>query len=270
MGKFSVTFHPIFLLLSFILIYFGWFEQFLIYFIVLCLHEFAHYIVAKRLGYALNKVVFMPYGVGLGGVNQAINPKHEILIAVAGPLFNLILAVICVAGWWLVPVSYAYTELFVFSNLTLCFFNLLPVFPLDGGRVLIGLFLNKINRVKAYKIMKVFGFVFSGLFAFLFFLSVFYKINLTFFFVSVFLFSSCFGNDVNIYFERAHIQNFNKLLTSPMQAKVIVINKNTPLYKILKHINSSNYTLFCVLDNSKIIKVITESEMLKIIENNKY
>ncbi len=270
MGKLSIKFHPLFIILSFVLIYFGWFEEFLIYFSVLCLHEFAHYFVAKRLGYVLNKVIFMPYGVGLGGKNQTILPKHEIVIACAGPVLNLVLAVVCICFWWVVPISYAYTQFFVISNLTLGFFNLLPVFPLDGGRVVVCLLSEKLKRIKAYKIMKVSGFIFSAIFAVMFFISVFSKVNLTFFFISFFLFSSCFGNDANIYFERTHVQNFKKKISKPMLVKTYVVSSNTPVYKMLKYINSGNYTLFYLLEGNKLKKVLTETEVLSVLDvNNK-
>lgn len=270
MGKFTIKLSPLFIIVAFVLIYFGWLEQFVIYFIVLVLHEYAHYFVAKKLGYVLNKVVFMPYGAGLGGNNQIINPKHEILIALAGPLLNLILCVVCVSLWWLFPLTYSYTELFVFSNLALAIFNLIPVFPLDGGRVLVCVFLNKLKRVLAYKIMKITGFIFSFIFGVLFVVSVFYGINLTFFFICVFLFTSCFGNDANIYYERTYVENFSKKVSKPMLVKSYVINKNTPIYKMIKHINSSNFTLFYLIDdNNKIIKVVTESEILNKINGIK-
>ena len=103
MGKLKITIHPLFIVFSFILIYFGLINQFFIYLLVLCIHEYSHYFVAKRCGYVLNKMVFMPYGAGIGGESQIINPKHEILIAIAGPLVNLICVVVCVALWWIFP-----------------------------------------------------------------------------------------------------------------------------------------------------------------------
>lgn len=268
MGKLTISFHPLFIIVSFVLVYFGWFEEFLIYLLVLCLHEFSHYFVAKRFGYVLNKVVFMPYGAGLGGKNQIILPKHEIIIALAGPVLNLILVLLTVCLWWAFPLTYAYTLTFVYSNLSLGIFNLLPVFPLDGGRVVVGLFSNKIKRIKAYKLMKITGVVFSVLFMMLFIFSVFIKVNLTYFFVSTFLFSSCFGNDFNIYFERSSVQNLNKKITEPVEIKSVVFNSNTPIYKLLKYINSSHYTMFYLMENNKIKKILTEVDVLKLVEKN--
>lgn len=210
----------------------------------------------------------MPYGAGLGGKTQIILPKHEVIIALAGPILNLILVLITVCFWWIFPITYSCTLTFVYSNLSLGIFNLLPVFPLDGGRVIVGLLSNKTKRTKIYKVMKITGVVFSVIFVVLFVLSVFIKVNLTFFFVSVFLFSSCFGNDSNIYFERTHIQNFSKKITDPIEVKSVVFDLNTPLYKLVKHINTANYTMFYLLENNKIKKVFTENDILKLIEKN--
>lgn len=269
MEKIKFEFHPLFIIIAFFIVYFGWAYQFLIYFIVLCLHEFAHYFVAKRLGYVLNKMVFMPYGVGLGGKNQIINSHHEIMIAMAGPVFNIILVLLTIVIWWLFPVSYVYTDIFVFANLTLGIFNLLPLFPLDGGRVLVCLLNKKININKVYLIMKIMGIIGSAIFALLFILSVFSKVNLTFFFISLFLFSSCFGNDANVYFERTYVVNLSKNVSNPVPVKHYIINKNTPLYKLVKYIKSGDYTIFYLMDNNKIVKVITEQELIKILEKNK-
>lgn len=269
MEKLTIKIHPLFILLSFVLIYFGWFYDFLIYFLVLFLHEYAHHFVAIILGYMLNNVVFMPYGAGLSGKNQSILPKHEILISVAGPLFNIILVVISLCLWWMFPISFYYTETFVISNLCLAVFNLLPVFPLDGGRVLVGLLSNKINPLKVYKLMKIFGCIFSLIFAGLFFISVFTKVNLTLFFISIFLFTSCFGNDVNVYFARANINNLKKEINKPMVVKSYVVSSTMPLYKMLKFIVPGQYSLFYLFEDNKLKKVLTETDVLNLLEVKK-
>lgn len=270
MGKLTIKFHPLFIVFAFILVYFGWINQFLIYMLTLCLHEYAHYFVAKKCGYKLNKIVFMPYGAGLGGNSQIINPKHEILIAIAGPLVNLICVIICVAVWWIIPETYCYTETFVFSSLALGVFNLIPVFPLDGGRVAICYFIKKMDKLKVYKIMKIVCFTFSVIFLVLFIVSVFYAINLTYMFTSAFLFFSCFGTDENVYFERTIMAASNKVITTPVELKTFVVNKTVPLYKLVKYIGGNHYTQFYVMDNNnKVIKVLSEAEVIKILNNQK-
>ena len=270
MGKLSIKIHPLTIVFAFILIYFGWLNQFLIYMLTLCLHEYAHYFVAKKCGYRLNKVVFMPYGAGIGGKSQIINSKHEIIIALAGPIINLICVVLCVSVWWLFPVSYSYTETFVFSSLALGAFNLIPVFPLDGGRVAICYLSNKFNKIKVYKLMKIVCVFFSLLFLVLFIVSVFYSINLTFMFNSAFLFFSCFGTDENIYFERTISSSGTKQILNPVEIKSYIVNKSVPFYKLVKYIGGNHYSKFYVVDNNnKILKVITETEVIKILNNQK-
>jgi hypothetical protein len=116
--------------------------------------------------------------------------------------------------------------------------------------------------------MKITGIIFSVLFLILFVFSVFIKLNLTYFFVSTFLFFSCFGNDFNVYFERTSVQNLNKKISEPVEIKSVVFNADTPIYKLLKHINSSHYTMFYLMENNKIKKILTEVDVLKLIEKN--
>lgn len=269
MGKLGIKFHPLFIVFAFILVYFGWSGQFCVYMLTLCIHEYAHYFVAKKCGYKLNKVVFMPYGAGIGGNSQIINPTHEILIAVAGPIVNFVCVIVCVALWWIFPQTYFYTFDFVFSSFALGAFNLIPVFPLDGGRVAICYFIKKTNKLMVYKIMKAVGFLFSFLFFILFFISVFFSINLTYMFTSVFLFLSCFGTEENVYFERVVLSSKTRQISHPVELKTFVVNKSVPLYKLVKHIGGNFYTQFYVMENNKVIKVLTESEVIKILNNQK-
>ncbi len=271
MARLKISFNPLFLIFAFILIYFGWLAQFLIYIFVLLLHEMAHYIVAKMYGYKLNKIIFMPYGAGLSGESNIFKPSHEVLIALAGPLLNMFLALICIALWWLVPIVYAYTETFVMANLVLGIFNLLPIFPLDGGRVLVALFSTQTSKVKIYKVMRIIGLVFSAFFAILFVLSVFYKINLTLIFISIFLFISSFDNVKDVYFERTNLLNFSKNVDrqKALEMKTYAVSYKMPLLKLVKYIRGNNLTQFVVLDDDgKVIKTLNEFDIKKFLKLN--
>ena len=143
----------------------GYFYDCVIYFTTIVLHELAHAEVSVRLGYTLDRFVLMPYGAALKGNFEGVRPKDEILIAIAGPLFNAAIAVICTALWWLMPVAYAFTDRLVAANIFTAIFNLLPVFPLDGGRIALAAISVKVPRQKAYKWVKIFGFIAAPLFA---------------------------------------------------------------------------------------------------------
>ena len=128
---------PLLIVMIAALIACGYVFDCIIYFSTIVLHELAHAEVSLRLGYSLDRFALMPYGASLKGEFEGVRAKDEILIAVAGPLFNVVVAVICTALWWLVPTSYAFTDRLVAANVFTALFNLLPIFPLDGGRALL-------------------------------------------------------------------------------------------------------------------------------------
>jgi Zn-dependent protease/CBS domain-containing protein len=104
------------------------------------LHELAHSLVALRFRIPVRGITLFV----LGGVSQlahdAPSPRAEFLIALAGPLASLAIAGLAAAGFWLL---HGQSELIAticfwlaYVNLPLGLFNLLPGFPLDGGRLL--------------------------------------------------------------------------------------------------------------------------------------
>ncbi len=109
------------------------------YSIAVLLHELAHYAVAARLFYRCKEIRLGIFGAVLYGDFADVQGSDRIKIALAGPLANLGLCLLCLALWWSWPDSYYYTEVFFTANLTMACVNLLPCYPLDGGRVLTGL-----------------------------------------------------------------------------------------------------------------------------------
>jgi stage IV sporulation protein FB len=99
-------------------------------------HECAHAFASAKLGYKLNKIILMPFGAIIDGDLKGISFRDEIYVAMCGPLCNLITAGFFVALWWLVPTMYAFTDTACYSSLTIALVNLLPAYPLDGGRIL--------------------------------------------------------------------------------------------------------------------------------------
>ena len=104
------------------------------------LHEFGHSIVAMRYGYEIESITLWLLG-GLASFTEFPEDwKHEFWIAIAGPVVSVGVGAVCYVVFALAPVG-SDAVLFVFSylallNVVLAGFNMLPAFPMDGGRVL--------------------------------------------------------------------------------------------------------------------------------------
>ncbi len=109
------------------------------------LHELGHSWVAIRKGCHVREIMLLPIG-GVAKMDSIPSrPKDEFLVAAAGPLTSLILAVLF--GW-------LGQSVFLFIslrnvNLMLCLFNLLPSFPMDGGRIFRAAMTPRLGRLKA-------------------------------------------------------------------------------------------------------------------------
>jgi Zn-dependent protease len=117
-------------------------------FISVALHELGHSWVAIRKGCRVHEIMLLPIG-GVAKMEQIPSrPMDEFLMAAAGPLTSFLLAVIC----WLAAVLGILSILFIHLaaiNLMLCLFNLLPSFPMDGGRIFRAFMSPRIGRLKA-------------------------------------------------------------------------------------------------------------------------
>ena len=120
MNKLVFKFHWSFLLLGFLMILCGKGTLLFCYIVTCVLHEIGHSIVGKMLGYKLNIISLIPYGASLSGNAVPFKPKDEILIALAGPLVNILIVLVIVFLWWFFPSCYGFTQDFFFIK---CFNN---------------------------------------------------------------------------------------------------------------------------------------------------
>ena len=257
MPKHKVKISPSFLLLFFWFVFFKDIFSFLIFITVVLSHEYGHFIVAKKLGYKLKAFVLAPYGAKLSYEERFFDSKDEILIALAGPLMNIFLSVFLISFWWITPNIYSFTIDFVRQSLLLGLFNLLPCYPLDGGRVFIGILSQNIERKRAVKIIYILNYCFSFLLFLCFIISCFINFNPTFCLCSVFLLLGVFDSKYEskyqaMLFMNKEIKNFSKPL-------IFVINDNVTIKQLLKHIEINKFTIFIVnLANGK-TKVLSEN-----------
>ena len=112
-------------------------------FLSVLLHEIGHALVSTRFGIRTIEIVVFPIG-GIARLERQPKPKEEFWIALAGPMVNLAIAMALFVyigntrgvGAILQPTEDNLTERIAYGNLALAVFNMLPAFPMDGGRVL--------------------------------------------------------------------------------------------------------------------------------------
>ena len=142
-------------------------KQLKVYLIVLFfafLHELAHLVVGIILGFRPSQIEIMPFGF-----NLRLLPKIEdcetkikksnlvelkyIYVAIAGPLFNLIISTIF--SYISLKVNSEIVDLITYSNLLIFIFNLIPIYPLDGGRIIYSVLEINKGSIIAEKYMEI-------------------------------------------------------------------------------------------------------------------
>jgi Zn-dependent protease len=126
------------------------------------LHELGHALTAARFGVRTRSITLLPIG-GIAAVEKMPeNPRLEIVIALAGPAVNLVIALLLwlylEASGGLVPweelglVTGAFWQRLMLVNVLLAGFNLLPAFPMDGGRVFRATLALSMDRLRATRV----------------------------------------------------------------------------------------------------------------------
>ena len=168
-------------------------NQILLYAILMLfafIHEIGHLLAGLILKLKPNLIRITPFGLsitfeGYGEkVHNNIN-KKRLLIALAGPLTNIILVIIfmLIPDWNFIVSK----EILVYSNLLIAMFNLMPIYPLDGGRILENVLKYKMNNIKSVEITNKVSNLLAIIITILASIFVFYIKNIAVFFVILYL-----------------------------------------------------------------------------------
>lgn len=205
----KIYFHPIFLITLFIFISIGYF-RFISYFMLLIIvHELGHIFISLIFKWNIDKIIILPFG-GLTKYNEIINRPliEEFLIAVAGIIFQTI--------FFLLVKDYISYKYFNIINYFIIIFNLIPIYPLDGSKIL-NIFFNKITSYKNSLLLTV---IISYIFIIVLSL-LFFKVNKIVTFILIFLLLEA----NKLYKERKEL--FNKFLLERYLKEFKFKNKKT-------------------------------------------
>lgn len=141
-------------------------------FVIVVMHEYGHALACKSVGGLAQRIVLWPLG-GVAFVRPPQRPGAVLWSIVAGPLVNVILVPVTVmvyvlaAGGLAVSNNPSNLEMFLFSlmlmNAGLLLFNMLPIYPLDGGQMLMSILWFFTGRAIALQVVGIIGLIGAGL-----------------------------------------------------------------------------------------------------------
>lgn len=177
------------------------------------LHEIGHLLAGLLLGMRPEKMEIMPYGVSISFklIPKDYNKKiicgnqlelKKILVALAGPITNFIIMLIV----FQININIFSGLMILYSNLLLIIFNLLPIYPLDGGRVIKGILHIFLGKMKAEKYCNHISFVTLIIITFISSIAVYQAENIAIFLIILILWAIFIRED-RIYEKRKKIYN---------------------------------------------------------------
>ena len=141
--------------------------EYLALFLIVLMHEFGHALACRQVGGTANRIMLWPLG-GVAYVDPPQRPGATLWSIAAGPLVNVALMPILYAalmmgrtlGWQhSLPDAYVFVRAILAIDIGLLVFNILPIYPLDGGQILRSLLWFPLGRARSLMVATVLGFV---------------------------------------------------------------------------------------------------------------
>lgn len=213
--------HPLFYVIAFICFITGFLKNFIIFTSIIIIHELGHTIAAIILKWKIDKMIILPFG-GITIFKEHIDKPliEEFLIAIAGPIAQLIY-------FWIFKENIQFTN----YNIAILLFNLLPIYPLDGSRIINIIF----NKFISFKFSHILSIILSYISVIVILIFCIKDFNILFLFIILFIVLEIFKETTK------HKYYFNKFLLERYLynynfKKIKNINKLTQMKKQTKHL----------------------------------
>ncbi|MDI6719197.1 MAG: CBS domain-containing protein [Methanomicrobiales archaeon] len=236
-------------------------------FVGVLIHELAHSLLAKKRGVKINSITLLILG-GVSSIEEEVpNPRIELPMALAGPLTSLALGLVSIAVMYLgdafipdPPLAGVWVFLWGYLgllNVVLFGFNILPAFPMDGGRVLRAWLAQRMTLPRATRIAANIGKAFAvlfGIFGFIIF-------NPILIIIAFFIYIAASQ-------ESAQLQ-YNVLLKDVrvgdvMSGPVMTVSPETPLTELVNRMYSTKHLGFPVVQNGSLVGMVTLDDVHRV------
>lgn len=265
----SINVHITFFLLLFLFLSMGFKWLFLIVaiFCFVTLHELSHSIVAKKFGIQVREITLLPIGGVASMTKMPDKPYQEFLISLAGPLFNIaVVIVFFLPLYYLLGPEVLFHHLSVktfpltiahiyWINLILALFNLIPAFPMDGGRILRAILAQKMGYQKATKIAVNFGHVFALLFGYIGLIHGYIILII----IAVFVYMAASSEELQVDI-RETLKKFT--IKDILPSQFLTLDENATLAKVLELIFHSHQEDFPVVESGRMVGFVTRHDII--------
>lgn len=239
----------------------------LLLFAIVVLHELGHALAARRYGIKTKDITLLPIGGVARLERMPEDPKQELVVAIAGPAVNVALAILLMAVMF---VGVGLGEVFKFdiltgdllvrlfwTNIFLAGFNMLPAFPMDGGRVLRAFLAMRMNRVKATMIAASIGQFMAMLFGLA---GLFWQFNPILILVALFVW---LGAEAEAQQVRTMSVLRGVSVGKVMATEFRTVSSHERLGDVAKELVSGFQTEFPVLEDDRVIGFIGVQDVVK-------
>jgi stage IV sporulation protein FB len=240
--------------------------ELLLLFLCVLLHELGHALAARRYGIQTREIILLPIGGVARLERMPEKPIQEVVVALAGPGVNVILATGLAATLVAMGVTpeqaieradNGLLEFLLFANIAMLLFNLVPAFPMDGGRVLRALLAMTMPYARATRIAAQVGQGFALLFAVF---GVFVLRSPVMVFIALFVFMAA-GE------ERALVQTRASLAGMPVSAAMVTAFMSIETRHELQHaadlMLAGDQQDFPVLEGGRYLGMLTRAELIR-------
>ncbi|MBQ3116026.1 MAG: site-2 protease family protein [Clostridia bacterium] len=267
MGGLSLTVHPLFFICGIYYSLTGKLFVFLICTVTALAHELGHSFVAGGCGYRLNKITLMPFGAVVKGDIEGLKFLDEMKIAIAGPVLNIFIGLFFIAFWWIFPEIYAYTDVIVSTSLSMALVNMLPAFPLDGGRVLSAYLSMKFGTKVAERTCKITGSALAFILLAIFLITAIKgTLNVSLLFFGLFVLFGALGRARENKYVKVYSAVNKEKLKHGIAIKRQAVDKSVTLKKLLSILDENAMNEIEVYDGEYKKAVFTDQKIKKLLE----